>query len=49
MDGVLFNAAGTELVAYPNGRQLQYVVPVGTQIIGEAAFRLNSALTLVTL
>lgn len=37
-DGVLFNASGKVLVAYPAGRSGHYTVPKGTNEIGDGAF-----------
>ncbi len=46
-DGVLFNKSGTRLIQYPNGMQGGYVVPDGTQWIGDAAFMWSLSLTSV--
>lgn len=50
IDGVLYNEARTNLVAYPRGRQdLEYYVPQGTHIIGERSFFGNTMLERVHL
>lgn len=47
-DGVLFNASGKTLVAFPAGRSGHYAVPTGTTEIGKFAFA-GSALETVEL
>lgn len=49
IDGVLFNSSGKVLVAYPSGRKGSYVIPEGTEKIGNAAFYKAVELTEVTL
>jgi len=48
LDGVLFNADGSILVAYPGGRGTAYQVPQGTKEISIAAFMGTELLTEVT-
>ena len=48
VDGVLFNKAKTELVAYPGGGKTAYTVPSGTKTIGSGAFTQCEHLTSVT-
>lgn len=49
-DGVLFDKAGTTLIAYPKGRkQKSYSVPKGTLAIGKDAFSGSPHLTKITL
>ena len=38
VDGVLFNKAGTELIAYPGGKSGHYDIPAGVTLIGDFAF-----------
>ncbi len=49
VDGVVFTADGTRLLAYPTGGSATYTVPAGTVTIGENAFYGNDDLTAVTL
>lgn len=50
VDGVLFTTDGTELIAYPAGKQQSsYEVPEGVTRIGDQAFALCNSLTSVTL
>ncbi|MGX8692263.1 MAG: extracellular solute-binding protein [Clostridia bacterium] len=48
MDGVLFNADGTTLIYYPNGKAGEYTVPDGVAVIENSAFSC-SGLTAVSL
>lgn len=48
-DGVLFNKAGTELLAFPSGRGGTYQVPDGTTQIGAYAFYYNRDIAEITL
>ncbi len=45
VDGVLFTADGTKLVAFPGAWGEKYDVPAGTRVIGDEAFRGNDILT----
>ena len=45
MDGVLFSADGTKLVAFPGAWGEKYDIPAGVEIIGDEAFRGNNLLT----
>jgi hypothetical protein len=47
VNGVLFNKAQTELLAYPGGRVGSYAIPDSVTNIGDAAFAGSSALTSV--
>ena len=38
VNGVLFNKAKTELIAFPQARKGTYIVPSGTEVIGSYAF-----------
>ena len=50
VDGVLFDAEGERLIAYPlNKEDTEYTVPDKTETIGEKAFYFNSSITKVTL
>ena len=49
-DGVTFSADGKTLIKYPRDKVgEEYIVPEGTEIIGEKAFYDNSNLSKVTL
>ncbi len=48
VDGVLFTADGTRLMAYPEARATVYSIPTGTVEIAPDAFRNNKTLTEVT-
>ena len=48
-DGVLFNKEKTLLVCYPPGKIGEYETPDGITGIGEAAFKLNTNLTSITI
>lgn len=39
IDGVLFSADGTELIAFPSGRKKSYTIPDGVVSIGDSAFK----------
>ena len=45
VDGVLFSADGSRLVAYPAAGGEKYDIPAGVEIIGDEAFRGNGKLT----
>ncbi len=49
IDGVLYNADCTELVAYPAGRGTDYSIPDGVTSIGQCAFSGCTNLTSVTI
>lgn len=49
IDGVLFNADKTELVAYPSGRNGEYSVPDGVKTFAYRAFAKCTGLTGITL
>ena len=40
--GAVFTADGTRLLAFPQGRQGEYIVPEGVTVIGEQAFQKSS-------
>jgi len=48
-DGILFNAEGTELVKYPDGKGSIYKIPDGVKSVADYAFSENSVLTDVDL
>lgn len=45
VDGVLFSADGTRLVAYPAAKGEKYDIPAGVEVISDEAFRGNETLT----
>ncbi len=47
-DGVLFSADGMTLVEYPIGKETEYMVPVGTKVIGANAFNGNTKIEVVS-
>ena len=50
VDGVTFSADGKILIEYPeNKMDEKYIVPEGTEVIGESAFRFNYRLETITL
>lgn len=49
VDGVLFNKAGTELIACPGGKKGSYSVPEGVTSIVDEAFRDCSSLSSITI
>ena len=49
IDGVLFDAAAAELIAFPGGRAGSYAVPAGVTSIADRAFSMNRFVTAVSL
>lgn len=49
VDGILFSADGTTLVAYPAAREGAYSVPVGVKAIGDGAFVQCGSLPSITI
>ncbi len=49
IDGVLFSADGSKLLAYPRGREGGYVIPDGTKVIAESVFIYNNKITSLTI
>ena len=52
VDGVLFNKAGSELICYPAGKDIDgdndsYIIPAGVTTIAEEAFAYNTHLTTI--
>ena len=48
IDGVLFTKGGTKLISYPYGKGTKYVIPEGTDTIGNSAFNTFQAMEEIT-
>jgi hypothetical protein len=48
-DGVLFDKSQTTLIAYPAGKQGDYVIPMGVTTVGDYAFQISGELTGITI
>jgi hypothetical protein len=49
VDGVLFSKDGTQIIAYPDAKSSEYIIPDGVEIIAYAAFAGCKTLTSVTI